>query len=225
VGTYLRGIFRILIIVLVLAVVLFASAGRIDWPAAWMLISLYAVYLFGVMLWGIKKAPDLLLERGRVADNVKRWDKLINAVYAVLVIAELVIAGLDARRFGWSSTPFVLQVLGGLGLITAFWVIWRTMVENAYLSRWARIQDDRGQQVIRSGPYALVRHPMYAAIILLVVSMALELGSYWSLLPASLIVVLFVVRTILEDRMLHEELAGYREYASRVRSRLVPGIW
>jgi protein-S-isoprenylcysteine O-methyltransferase Ste14 len=172
-GSYLRGISRILIIVLVLAVVLFASSGRVDWPAAWMLVSLYAVYLFGVMVWGIKKAPDLLQERGRVAANVKVWDKVINVVYTILVVGQLVVSGLDAQRFGWSSVPLVLQGLGGLGLIVAGWLIWRTMVENAYLSRWARIQDDRGQRVISSGPYALVRHPMYTAIILLVHAMAL----------------------------------------------------
>ena len=121
--------------------------------------------------------------------------------------------------------PLLLQVLGGLGLILAGGVIWWTMTVNAYLSRWARIQGDRGQEVVTRGPYRYVRHPMYAAIILLALCVAMELGSWWALIPGTLIDVLFVVRTRLEDRMLHEELPGYREYANRVRYRLVPGIW
>jgi protein-S-isoprenylcysteine O-methyltransferase Ste14 len=222
---YFRGISRILTIVMILGGILFASAGSMDWPAAWTLVGLYAIYLLWVMLWGIRKAPDLLMERGRLSANVRVWDKVINGVYTVLVVAQLVVAGLDAQRLEWTSVPLAIQCLGGLGLIVSGWLIWRTMTENAYLSRWARIQDDRGQQVITSGPYAYVRHPMYSAIILLFLSMAFELGSYWAIVPGLLIGVLFIIRTVLEDRMLRQELVGYKAYAARVRYRLLPGIW
>jgi protein-S-isoprenylcysteine O-methyltransferase Ste14 len=220
-----RGLLRILVIVGALAGILFAAAGRVDWLAAWSLIFLYAIFLLIVMVWGFRNAPDLMKERGRIASNVKSWDKFINAVYAILLIALLITAGLDAGRYGWSSMPLALQVMGTLGLILAGWVIRWTTAENAYLSRWARIQEDRGQKVVTSGPYRYIRHPMYAAIILLVACMAIELGSWWALIPSGLIGALFLVRTALEDRMLREELAGYREYASQVRYRLVPGIW
>jgi len=104
-------------------------------------------------------------------------------------------------------------------------MIWRTIAENAFASRWARIQVDRGQRVIMTGPYSFVRHPMYIAIQLLVICIPLQLGSLWGLIPSALICLLFVIRACFEDRMLLEELDGYREYANRVRYRLFPGIW
>jgi protein-S-isoprenylcysteine O-methyltransferase Ste14 len=160
-----------------------------------------------------------------VAENVKTWDKWINGVYTFLLIVLLVVSGLDAGRFGWSSMPIQVQIVGGVMLVMAAGLIFRTLAENTYLSRWARIQDDRGQQVINSGPYAVVRHPMYAGIIVLMVGMPLALGSSWGLVPGGLIGVLYVVRTMLEDRMLHHELKGYREYANQVRYRLIPWVW
>ncbi len=96
---------------------------------------------------------------------------------------------------------------------------------NAYLSRFARIQDDRGQQVVTTGPYRYVRHPMYAAVIPFILCIALILGSWWALVPGAIIAILFVVRTALEDRMLQEELPGYKAYAQHVRYRLLPGVW
>ena len=221
----MRRILGMIVAVGVMAGILFGAAGRLDWPAAWLLSLMYLAFLIIVVAWGSRNAPELMEERTRVAENVKSWDKTINAMYAILLLVLLVVAGLDAGRYEWSSMPLALQVLGVLGLILAGGVIWWTMAVNAYLSRWARIQGDRGQGVVTSGPYRYVRHPMYAAIILLVLCVAMELGSWWALIPGTLIGVLYVVRTGLEDRMLHEELPGYREYASRVRYRLVPGIW
>jgi protein-S-isoprenylcysteine O-methyltransferase Ste14 len=221
----LRGLSKILLIVCILAGILFVSAGRLDWVSGWILVLLYLVYLATIMIWGLRKDPGLLKERGKISENVKQWDKFINALYAVLIVLLLVVSGLDAQRYRWTNLPIIFVVMGGVGLVFAGWVIWRTMVENAYLSRWARIQDDRGQKVITTGPYSLVRHPMYTAIILLVLCVPIQLGSLWGLIPSVLISILFVVRTHLEDRMLLEELDGYQEYAKRVRYRLVLGIW
>lgn len=220
-----RGLLRILIIVAILLSVLLLAAGRIHWPAAWLLAFLYFIFLLAVMVWGTRNAPELMRERGTIAGNVKTWDKVINALYSVLIVGLLVIAGLDAGRNQWSSMPTPIQALGVAGLLFAGWLIWRTMAENAYSSRWARIQDDRAQKVVSSGPYGYVRHPMYLAIILLVFSMPLALGSWWALIPTCLIGALFAFRTLLEDRMLREELAGYQEYADRVRYRLLPRVW
>jgi len=99
------------------------------------------------------------------------------------------------------------------------------MRTNQYLSRFARIQNDRGQQVVTNGPYRYVRHPMYASIIPFVLCVALILGSWWALVPGAIIAILFVIRTSLEDRMLQKELRGYEEYTQRVRYRLLPGVW
>jgi protein-S-isoprenylcysteine O-methyltransferase Ste14 len=222
---WFRGLFRILLIVGVMAGILFLAAGRLDWPAAWLLTILYFFYLLYVMIWGFRNAPDLLHERSRVASNVKSWDRLVNVLYALLVLSLLIIAGLDAGRFRWSQMPLGFQAMGLLGMSWAGWAIWWTIAENTFASRWARIQADRGQVVISSGPYHYVRHPMYASLIFLFPCVSLELGSWWGCIPAGLIILLFISRTTLEDRMLQDELPGYREYAAQVPYRLIPRIW
>jgi protein-S-isoprenylcysteine O-methyltransferase Ste14 len=211
--------------ILVMDLVLFGAAGRLDWTAAWILSLLVGGFLLVFVGWAMRNAPDLLAERSRMAENVKPWDKVIMAIYAGLLFAMLIVAGLDAGRGRWSAVPVVWQIIGIAGLIPAGGLIWWAASVNQFLSRWARIQDDRGQYVINTGPYQYVRHPMYAGIFPFVVSVALALGSWWALIPAGLICALFVLRTALEDRMLQDELPGYREYAARVRYRLVPGIW
>jgi protein-S-isoprenylcysteine O-methyltransferase Ste14 len=121
--------------------------------------------------------------------------------------------------------PVEIQALGALGVVASFVVIWWCTAANHYLSSQSRIQTDRGHRVVREGPYALVRHPMYISLMVLTASIALLLGSWLALMPAVIIAVLLVIRTSLEDRMLRNALAGYREYALDVRQRLVPGVW
>jgi len=204
---------------------LFGAAGRLDWLAAWVLSLAYLAFLLIAIVWATRNAPDLLEERGRMAANVKTWDKVVGAIYTVLLLALLVTAGLDAGRFRWSAMPMVVQALGAIGLAPAGAVIMWSMTSNAFLSRWARIQDDRGHVVVEGGPYRFVRHPMYAGIMLLMICVSLGLGSWYALIPAGLVSALYIIRTALEDRMLRDELPGYREYASRVRYRLVPRLW
>ena len=222
---WLKRILSILMLIVIMDALLFGAAGRLDWYGAWLLTSLYLAFLLVVVIWASLKAPGLMEERSRRAPNVKSWDKIITNIYTVLLLALLVTAGLDAGRFRWSSMPVALQVLGVLLLAFTGFVIWRVMTVNYYLSRYARIQDDRGQQVVTQGPYRYVRHPMYAVLPLFMAGMALVLGSWWALVHAGLIGVLYIFRTALEDRMLQEELPGYREYAQKVLYRLIPGIW
>jgi protein-S-isoprenylcysteine O-methyltransferase Ste14 len=221
----LKRIAAVLVIFLVMGLLLFLPAGRLDWPAAWVLSALYTIFLLIYAVWGTLEAPELLKERSRVAENVKAWDKALMTIYTVLLLATLPLAGLDVGRFRWSAMPLALQILGLAGLFPAGGIIFWAIVTNAYLGRWVRIQEDRGHQVVTGGPYRYVRHPMYLGIILLFPCMALFLGSWWALVPAGLIAVLMVVRTALEDRALQAELPGYAEYARRTRYRLLPGIW
>jgi protein-S-isoprenylcysteine O-methyltransferase Ste14 len=221
----LRRVVAVFVVILIMDLLLFIPAGRLDWPAAWSLSLLYAIFLLAYAVWGTLKAPDLLKERSRVAENVKVWDKVIMAVYTVLLLATIVLAGLDVGRFRWSQMAVAWQVLGLAGLLLAAGIIFWAIVTNAYLGRMVRIQEDRGHEVITGGPYRYVRHPMYVGIIVLFPCMALFLGSWWALTSASLIAMLMVVRTALEDRTLHAELPGYAEYAQRVRYRLFPGVW
>ncbi len=224
-GWWVKLSVRVLALVAIMDGTLFILAGRWDWSGAWLLTILYVVFLLVIIVWAARNAPELLEERSRVASNVKLWDKVLLALYTTALVGLLVVAALDAGRFRWTEMPVVIQVLGVLGIVPCgAWLLWVTRT-NAYLSRFARIQDDRGQQVVSTGPYRFVRHPMYASIIPFIVCVALILGSWWALLPGVVIAVLFVIRTALEDRMLQAELPGYQEYARRVRYRIVPGVW
>jgi protein-S-isoprenylcysteine O-methyltransferase Ste14 len=221
----LKRVVAVFVVILIMDLLLFVPAGRLDWPAAWILSLLYGVFLLAYAVWGTIKAPDLLKERSQVAENVKVWDKVIMAIYTVLLLATLVLAGLDVGRDQRSQMPAALQVLGLVGIVLASGLIFWTILTNAYLGRMVRIQEDRGHQVVPGGPYRYVRHPMYVGIILLFPCMALFLGSSWALAPTILIAMLMVIRTALEDRTLQAELPGYAEYAQQVRHRLLPGVW
>jgi protein-S-isoprenylcysteine O-methyltransferase Ste14 len=204
---------------------LFVPAGTLQWPEAWLLLFLYFTAVTGVLIWMKRRAPDLLKERLTRNKEIKSWDKMIMTVYSFLLIILLAVPGLDAVRFGWSEVPLVVKALGFFGYIPALVFAFWAMRENAYSSDVVRIQEDRGHTVCSTGPYRYVRHPMYVGVILFVLCFPLSLGSLYSFIPASIIVVLFIIRTSLEDKTLQEELPGYKEYTQTVRYRLIPGVW
>ncbi len=216
---------RSIALLLVLAGLLFLPAGRLDWLQGWLFVLAYGALLLVYTIWTMRNDPGLMAERSQAGPNVKRWDRILLAIYTVLLVGMLVLAGLDAGRYSWAPAPLALQVLGWAGSLFAGILIWWTSSVNTFLARYVRIQEDRGQQVVTSGPYRFVRHPMYAAIMVFMPSIPLVLGSLWALVPAALICAIFVVRTALEDRTLQAELPGYAEYTRRTRYRLLPGIW
>ena len=220
-----RILSRLLLVLGILAALLFLPAGRWNWPQAWALMVSFGAFLLLYAFWGLYKDPAQLQERSRVAPNVKTWDKVIMTVYTALLPTVFIVAGFDAGRFGWSVVPAGSQALAWAGLaFAAAWILW-TVTTNTFLSRQARIQDERHQVVVTSGPYRYLRHPMYLGILVLFLCLAPALGSWYALIPGLAIDVLFVVRTVKEDQMLREELPGYEDYAQRVRFRLVPGLW
>jgi protein-S-isoprenylcysteine O-methyltransferase Ste14 len=206
---------------------LFIPAGRLNWLDAWAFLFAYGIFLLAYAAWGLLKDPGQLDERSRTstAKNVMPWDKVILSMYTVFLLALFVVCGLDAGRFHWSFIPAFAKGFAWLGLACAGAIIFWALTTNTYLSRVARIQSDRGQVVVTSGPYRYVRHPMYLGIIFLFLYSPLSLGSLWGLMPGGAICVLFIIRTVKEDRMLREELSGYREYTRQVRYRLIPKIW
>jgi protein-S-isoprenylcysteine O-methyltransferase Ste14 len=220
----IRGVASTILILFVMDVVLFLSAGTLDWPAAWIFTGLYGAFLIAFSIYTSFNDPGLLKERGRKAENVKPWDLTIARIYNLLLIAMLALCGLDTR-FGWSGMPLWLQGVGLLGNLLGATLMWLVVKENSFLSRYARIQDDRGHKVVTTGPYKHVRHPMYAASLYLFPCIALMLGSFYGLIPGLAISILYVVRTFLEDKMLMEELPGYPAYAEITRFRLIPGVW
>jgi len=181
--------------------------------AAWLLI-------FG------RRSPDLLKERLRPGPGAKEGLAQTFALYVLPWLGHYVGAALDVRRFHRPRpVPLRLQLAGLLGYAASFGVVLWAMTVNRFFSSVVRIQRERGQRVITDGPYRYVRHPGYAAAIPLLLSSALALGSWWALPPALVWAAAIIRRTLLEDRLLREELEGYAAYAERVPFRLVPGIW
>lgn len=207
------------------AALVFGGAGRADWGWAWVFLGIYvaSVAINATLL--LRTSPEMVAERGQPAE-VRRWDAIVSGVWALSQFVALpLVAALDVR-FGWTGDVSVVWHLAGAIVFAAGLALFGwAMVANAYFSTAARIQEDRGQTVCRSGPYRFVRHPGYAGSILQSVGIAALLGSAWALLPAAAAVASIAVRTSLEDRMLRTELAGYPEFARDVRFRLVPGIW
>jgi protein-S-isoprenylcysteine O-methyltransferase Ste14 len=204
---------------------LFASAGRLDWPRAW-------VYLGVVLLGELATAailalanPVLLEQRGRMGAGVKRYDRVFVAIWLALAFVTPVVAGLDVGRSGVAGVPLAGMYLGLWVLTLAYLLGAWAMAVNPHFELLVRIQTDRGHRVVSSGPYRIVRHPGYLAAIVGTATAPLILGSLWALAPVAAAALLFTVRTALEDRTLREELPGYREYASRTRHRLLPGVW
>ena len=207
--------------------VLFLSAGTLDWVWAWLLLGVLAVYLVAHPLILVPRDPELLAERqkGFRGRGVKSWDKWINSLNGALMIASWVVAGLD-HRFGWTGPVPLACHVGGLGAVAlGFALFLWAMACNAFFSEGVRIQEERGHVVASGGPYRVVRHPGYAGVILGQLGTPFLLGSAWALIPSLALAVLLVVGTSLEDRILLEELPGYGAYAKSTRFRLLPGVW
>jgi protein-S-isoprenylcysteine O-methyltransferase Ste14 len=203
-------------------------AGRWNWLAGWLFgLTLLISIIVSRVLVAIK-SPGLLAERARwvKGESAEGWDQLLLPIVGVYgPLAVLVVAGLD-ERFGWPPpiSPWVQLVAFAVALAGFAFATW-AMVANRFFSAVVRIQTDREQTVITSGPYRFVRHPGYAGGMLAWLAAPLALGSLWALLPAALTAIAMVIRTNLEDRMLHADLPGYAEYAQRTRARLLPGVW
>jgi protein-S-isoprenylcysteine O-methyltransferase Ste14 len=205
--------------------VLFLCAGRIDWGAGWAYQALTLSYVEGTAAVLIPGNPELLAERLGPREGAKTWDMLIMSIVGVGLIALYVVGGLDERH-GWSAGiapagQIAAGVVMGLGYALAVWAT----AANRFFSLIVRIQAERGHAVATGGPYRWVRHPAYVGGILSYLAGPILLGSWWALLPGILCGLLMALRTALEDRTLQVELAGYREYAGRVRYRLLPGVW
>lgn len=211
---------------LLIGLALFLPAGTIAWSAGWIdLILLHGWMLVGIWLL-LKYNPSLLQERLSLSQsNQKAWDKVFILLFELFFFAWLVLMPLDAVRFHWSHMPLVLQVVGAIALVGSFFLISLTFRENSFLSPRVRIQEERGQTVISTGPYHIVRHPMYAGGLLLFLGTPLLLGSWFGLLLVLVMMPGLVVRAILEERVLRKELPGYDAYMLQVKYRIVPYIW
>jgi len=219
---------RLVVVYLLIPLILLICGGDLGWWQAWFYSPLILAAGIGGRIWAELRHPGLLAERQNIESikNAKAWDKVLAPLMAVSVGYPVVfVAGLD-HRYNWSSElPLWLIVSGfiliSLGYAFAAWAL----AENRYFSSVVRIQTDRGHVVCDSGPYRFVRHPGYAGNILALFGIVLALGSLWTLIPAAVASIIAVARTVLEDQTLQEELPGYRNYARRIRYRLIPWIY
>ena len=204
---------------------LFGGAGRWNWSRGWIFLAAYFSMLGISAIVVLRKNPALMEARANWRHrDTKPFDKIILAVFFPLYNFQFLVAGLDAR-FGVPPIPFAAVYPGLLLFAAAIALVAWAMAVNRFAETTVRIQSDRGQAVISTGPYRWVRHPMYVAALLMFLATSLILGSLWSLVVAALLAALFIVRTALEDRALRRELPGYEQYAARTRYRLLPGVW
>ncbi|PDT91117.1 isoprenylcysteine carboxyl methyltransferase [Bradyrhizobium sp. Y36] len=205
---------------------LFASAGTLRWPSAWVFLA--TCILLGPLCgwWLYRIDPALLAERLRplLQKEQPAADKVFMSVFVVAMLAWLVLIGVD-RRMQSSDMPIALQVVGfALFLLSTLFTLW-VFRENSFAAPVVKLQAERAQRVISTGPYAHVRHPMYSGMVLFFTGVPLLLGSWWGLVTVPVLVLLFAIRIGIEERTLREGLPGYADYAARVRYRLVPGVW
>lgn len=211
------------------AVMLMWPAGTLYWWEAWVIVGLWAIYGVVITCYLLRHDPALLVERLKLVPlhkEQKAWDKVIMLLFFIAGLALYIVPGFDVVRYEWSeSLPLWMKILAMLIHLPCFVLLGWVMRENTYLAQVVKIDKARGHHVITTGPYALVRHPMYTIIIILLFAVPVALGSRFALFLAVFLTVLLIVRTYLEDRTLHAELQGYPEYAKQTRYKLIPGLW
>lgn len=217
-------VIRFILMYILLALALFIPAGTIFWLQGGIYIIIMIVFSTSFIIYLKKKDPELLKARAKTK-TTESWDKKIGAIAGIFILAMYIIPGFDAVRFRWSSLPLIINIIGFVGMILAAILFFLVSRENTYLSRVVEIQEKRGHKVITTGPYKIVRHPMYLALIVLYPSQCLALGSLYSLIPCTGLIITIIFRIYYEDKKLHEQLEGYKEYAKNTRHKLIPGIW
>lgn len=205
----------------VLMALIFVPAGTLAFWEGWLYLAVLLIPLTFAMVYLLKNDPELLERRMHMREREKTQARII-AASSLYFVMLFVLPGLD-HRFGWSHTPAPLVLLGALLVLLGYGIVLLVFRENRYASRVVEVT--QGQQVISSGPYAYVRHPMYSGVTLMYVFTPLALGAWWVVLPALLIIPILAARLRNEEEVLLRELPGYAEYREKTRYRLLPGVW
>jgi protein-S-isoprenylcysteine O-methyltransferase Ste14 len=219
--TTLTASLRLVFGIPMIATLFFLPAGTLDYWQAWAWLATLFIPM-GVSLIYLVKLDPALLERRTRTKEVRPEQRRIIAASAVYLLLTFVLPGFDIR-YGWSHVPTWL-ILVADGIVLASYILYMLVLRtNTFASRV--IEVEQGQQVITSGPYAFVRHPMYLAMIMMMTSTPLALGSYWAMLPSIVFILLLAARIRNEEELLLKELKGYNEYTRKTRYRLFPGVW
>ncbi len=212
---------RLVFALLILGLMFFWPAGTFRYWQAWTYIAILFIPMLGVLAYFLRKNPELLGRRMRTKEK-ERKQKWIIGLSLPAFIGTFLLPGFD-RRYGWSDVPPFVVLIADVTVLVAYGLGVLVMRENPYASRV--IEDEKNQRVIPTGPYAVIRHPMYLAGLIIFLISPLALGSYWAVLPALLLIFIYITRILNEEKILADKLPGYREYLQRVRFRLIPGIW
>lgn len=220
-----RYMFQLLAWTAFIAAAILWPAGRLDYPAGWVLIAMFALGSAAMILWLARRDPKLLRERMSlpVQREQKPWDRIWLTLFMIGFCIWLPLSSWDAARTGFTVVPLWLQISGAAFILAEGVGIWWTFRENSFAAPVVKLQE--GQRTIDTGPYAIVRHPMYASALLLFIGVPLLLGSWLGLALAVLFVVAIAWRAVHEESALRAELQDYEAYTRRVRYRLVPGVW
>lgn len=218
---FLQAVIKYLVGLILVGLLVFLSAGSFHYMNGWLFIGLLFVpmLILGIVLF--LKAPELLAKRldAKESEDTQKW---VVGLSGLIFLAGFIVAGLDFR-FGWSQMPPWVVIVAAVILLVSYTLYGEVMRENAYLSR--TIEVAKGQQVVDTGLYGIVRHPMYATTVWLFLAIPVVLGSWWALLCFSFYIPLIIVRIVNEEKVLVRDLEGYKAYRTRVRFRLIPFIW
>lgn len=219
-----KSLLSLILLAIVMGIIIFSTAGTVDYWQAWVYLLVFTLASFLTTIYMIRNDPELLQRRlrGGPTAETRTSQKVIMSFTSLAFIGLLVVPALD-RRFHWSDIPSYVVITGGALVSVGFYFIFLVYKENTYTSATIEVAAD--QKVIATGPYTVVRHPMYASALLYLLGTPLALGSYWGLLPFVAVIPLLIWRLLDEEKMLANDLAGYRAYQQIVRYRLVPGIW
>ncbi|HSR48338.1 MAG TPA: isoprenylcysteine carboxylmethyltransferase family protein [Anaerolineales bacterium] len=220
-GLMRRGLLLFGAAALLLGVLFFGTAGTFDYWQAWVYLAILLIPMLAVLLYFLRRDPALLERRFQAREQEQRQQGIVNCGVVIMLLAYL-IPGLS-QRFGWPTVRPAISIAADVVVLLAYGMFFLVLRENSYAARTVAVES--GQQVVTTGPYRYVRHPMYLALSLLYVLSPLALGSAWAVLPALFLVVVLVVRIRDEERVLFEGLPGYSEYQQKTRYRLIPGVW
>ncbi|MCX6778291.1 MAG: isoprenylcysteine carboxylmethyltransferase family protein [Candidatus Micrarchaeota archaeon] len=204
-----------------MALLLFLPAGTFDYWQAWVFCAVLFIPMTLLIAYFLKTDPELLARRIKMKEKESTQKNLMMLSIPVFLIA-IMLPGLD-RRFGWSSVPFEIVIAADIVIFLGYLLFFLVLRENHYAARTVEVE--KGQKVISTGPYSVVRHPMYVSMFMIWLLTPLALGSYWAVIPFLIILPVIVLRILNEEQVLRRDLPGYNEYCEKTRYRLVPFVW
>lgn len=221
-NSIVKRIIQVIFTLLLQGFLLFVSAKTLCWGWAWVLI---IVEIMILLINFIALLGEVIKERGGEKKNIKKWDKLLMGISIIPSLGIYVVAGFD-YRYSW--TPYfkpIIHIISLIVLLLASILFTWSMVSNKFFSTMVRIQTERGHSIADEGPYKYIRHPGYTGYIVMILAIPIALGSLYALISSLFVMIIFIIRTVLEDKTLLDELEGYSEYSNRVRYRLIPYLW